>query len=141
MEPPAPDGERAVADGTPDFTLWELLWTLAIVGIVLGLGVPSFGKFVLDARRTADINAFVLAVQLARSEAAKRGRPVVVCPSADCRRCGDQELRYRRLDRLRQRGRLGRRSARQRSPCSTCTHPALMGTISAIATLFEFRPY
>ena len=45
--------------------------------------------FLLDARRTADVNAWVLAVQLARSEAAKRGRPVMVCRTADSRRCGD----------------------------------------------------
>ena len=38
-------------------------------------------------RLTADVNAWVLAVQLARSEAAKRGRPVMVCRTIDTRRC------------------------------------------------------
>jgi type IV fimbrial biogenesis protein FimT len=69
-------------------TLWELICTLLVAGIALGLGVPSFRTFVLDARRTADVNGFVLAVQLARNEAAKRGSAVVVCPSADGERCG-----------------------------------------------------
>lgn len=69
------------------FTLWELVWTLAIGAVVLGTGVPAFQSFLLDARMTADVNGWVLAVQVARSEAAKRGRPVVVCQTNDGRRC------------------------------------------------------
>ena len=76
------------------FTLWELLCTVAVVGIGLGLAVPSFTEFLLDARRTADINAFVLAVQLARSEAAKRGWSVIVCATADRSQCGGAEARF-----------------------------------------------
>jgi type IV fimbrial biogenesis protein FimT len=76
------------------FTLWELLYSLAIAGIVLAIGVPGLRGFVLDSRRTANVNAFVLAVQLARSEAHKRGRPVVVCKSADAASCSGEELRY-----------------------------------------------
>ena len=74
-------------------TLWELLWTLAIAATLLGAGIPAFTDVVLDGRRTADVNALVLAVQLARSEAAKRGRPVIVCKTADRRRCGGAEMR------------------------------------------------
>jgi type IV fimbrial biogenesis protein FimT len=61
---------------------------------VLALAVPGFRDFLLDARRTADINGFIGAVQLARSEAAKRGEPVVLCKTADSLRCGGDELRY-----------------------------------------------
>jgi type IV fimbrial biogenesis protein FimT len=74
------------------FTLWELLCTLSIAAIVLAGGIPAFHAFVLDARLTADVNAWVLAVQLARSEAAKRGRPVIVCKTDDTWRCGDSNL-------------------------------------------------
>ena len=70
------------------FTLWELLWVLGIAAVMLGAGMPAFDSFVLDARLKADVNAWVLAVQVARSEAAKRGRPVVVCGTADTRSCG-----------------------------------------------------
>ena len=42
------------------FTLFELLGTLAVAGVLLGVAVPSFRGFVLDSRRTADVNAFVL---------------------------------------------------------------------------------
>jgi type IV fimbrial biogenesis protein FimT len=74
------------------FTLWELLCTLSIAALALTAGVPGFRAFVLDARLTADVNAWVLAVQLARNEAAKRGRPVIVCKTDDTRRCGDAGL-------------------------------------------------
>ena len=74
--------------GVRGFTLWELLCTLGVVGLLVGLGAPALTDFVLDGRRTADVNALVLAVQVARSEAAKRGRPVIVCPTADRVRCG-----------------------------------------------------
>lgn len=73
-------------------TLWELLCTLAIAGVTLAAGVPAFHSFLLDARMTADVNGWVLAVQLARSEAAKRGRPVIVCKTDDTWRCGDADL-------------------------------------------------
>ena len=70
------------------FTLWELICTLGIAAVTLGAGVPAFRTVLLDARLTADVNAWVLAVQLARSEAFKRGRPVVVCKTDDTHRCG-----------------------------------------------------
>jgi type IV fimbrial biogenesis protein FimT len=74
------------------FTLWELLCTLAIAAVALAAGAPALRTFVLDARLTADVNGWILAVQLARSEAAKRGRPVIVCKTDDTRRCGDADL-------------------------------------------------
>jgi type IV fimbrial biogenesis protein FimT len=124
------------------FTLWELLWTLAIVGVGLGLAVPTFQQFVLDARRTADVNAFVLAVQLARSEAAKRGRPVVLCQSADLQTCGNNELEYGRGwivfandDERRPPQRSGQ------EPVLYAHAPNLVGSIAANRELFEFRPY
>jgi type IV fimbrial biogenesis protein FimT len=61
---------------------------------MLGIGVPSFQRFALDARRTADVNAFVGAVQLARSEASKRGRSVIVCKTVDRIACGGDEIDF-----------------------------------------------
>jgi type IV fimbrial biogenesis protein FimT len=71
------------------FTLWELVWALGIAGVLLGLGVPSFRSFLQDGRRTADVNALVLAIQIARSEAAKRGHNVILCATRDRLRCDD----------------------------------------------------
>jgi type IV fimbrial biogenesis protein FimT len=69
------------------FTLWELVCALGIAAVAFGVAAPAFSSFVQDARLTADVNGWVLAVQLARSEAAKRGRAVVVCRTADTQRC------------------------------------------------------
>ena len=73
-------------------TLWELLCALAIAAVTLTAAVPTFRSFLLDARLTADVNSWVLAVQVARSEAAKRGRPVIVCKTDDTFRCADTAL-------------------------------------------------
>lgn len=124
------------------FTLWELLWALLIAGIVLGIAIPSFATFLLDARRTADINALVLAVQLARSEAAKRGRSVVVCASADMRSCTGPKVRYDtgwivfvNEDDVRP----PLRSAAE--PLLYAHQPEMTGTIVANRDAFEFWPF
>src|SRR5688572_26252381 len=70
------------------FTLWELLCTLGIAAVALATGIPALRMLLLDARLTADVNGWILSIQLARSEAAKRGRPVIVCKTDDTRRCG-----------------------------------------------------
>ena len=74
------------------FTLWELICALGIAGVTLAIGAPTFGTFLLDARLTADVNGWILAVQVARSEAAKRNRPVIVCKTDDTHRCGAPDL-------------------------------------------------
>lgn len=76
------------------FTLWELICALAVAGIAFAIGVPGLRTFALDSRRTANVNAFVVAVQLARSESFKRGRPVIVCKTSDGVRCAGDEVRY-----------------------------------------------
>lgn len=69
------------------WSLLELLYILLIIFILLSIATPSLERFVLDARQTTDINAFVSAVQLARSEAAKQSRVTVLCATADWTRC------------------------------------------------------
>lgn len=76
------------------FTLLELLVTLTVVTVIVFIAVPALGWLVLDVRMTADVNAFVTSIQLARSETAKRAAPVVVCKTADHRACGGAELDY-----------------------------------------------
>lgn len=124
------------------FTLWELICGLAIAGIALALGMPSLERFVLDARRTADVNAFVLAVQLARSEAAKRGRPVVLCKTADRRTCGGGELRYDRGWMVFVNADDGRPPSRSAAEPLLYVHvPSPGSRIRSNRTLFEFRPF
>jgi type IV fimbrial biogenesis protein FimT len=124
------------------FTLWELLNTLAVAGVLLGLAVPSFRSFVLDSRLTADVNAFVLAVQMARSEAAKRGEIVIVCKTADLIRCGGNELDFDAgwMVFVNSDGLLPpARSATE--PLLFAHQPRIAGTIVGNRPYFEFRPY
>ena len=69
------------------FTLPELVFTLAIIAGLLGFGVPTFRELQRNAARTREVNQFIQAVYLARSEAIKRNGVVSLCPSADGQRC------------------------------------------------------
>ncbi len=65
------------------FTLVELIITLVIVGVLLGIGVPNFRSFIQNSRITSQSNELVGVLATARSEALKRNLAVVVCRSAD----------------------------------------------------------
>jgi type IV fimbrial biogenesis protein FimT len=69
------------------FTLIELMVTLAISAILLGIGVPSFRGMIENNRIAAASNDLVTGLQLARSEAINRGIPVVLCASSDQATC------------------------------------------------------
>lgn len=60
------------------FTLVELMITLAIAGILMTVGIPSFNSTISSTRLTGYANEFVTALNLARSEAVKRGISVTV---------------------------------------------------------------
>ena len=64
------------------FTLIELMITLAIAAIVMAIGVPSFQVMMRTNRIAAHTNDFLGSLNLARSEAIKRGAGsrVVLCP-------------------------------------------------------------
>lgn len=63
------------------FTIWELMMTVAVAGILLGLGVPSFMEIQRNSAMTAAANELVTGVLLARAEAIKRQQPVSLCTS------------------------------------------------------------
>lgn len=65
------------------FTLIELMLTVMVAAILLGIGVPSFTNIIRNNRLTTAANDLLRSTQLARSEAIKRQVPVVVCASAD----------------------------------------------------------
>ena len=68
-------------------TLPELVFTLAIAAGLIGWGVPAWLDLRLDAARGREVNQFVQAVHLARSEAIKRNGVVSLCPSTDGTLC------------------------------------------------------
>ena len=60
------------------FTIIELLITLSIVGILATLAGPSFSDMLKNNRLTTQTNDLILAMNIARSEAVKRGNAVAV---------------------------------------------------------------
>lgn len=67
---------------TKGFTLIELLLAIAIMGIILSIGIPSFNSFVVNTRLINYSNEMVRALNLARSESAKQNYRVTICKSA-----------------------------------------------------------
>lgn len=61
------------------FTLIELITTLVVAAILLALAVPNMSAFIQRDRLLTQANELVADLSFARSEAVKRGRPVIVC--------------------------------------------------------------
>ena len=65
------------------FTLYELLITVLIVGVVLTFGIPNLGDFSRNSRITGTANDLHSSFMVARSEAARAKANVTICASAD----------------------------------------------------------
>jgi len=65
------------------FTLVELMVTVSVLAIVLGVGVPGFQELIQNNRMTVSVNDMVTDLNLARSEAVKRGSSVTLCRRND----------------------------------------------------------
>ena len=71
------------------FTLIEMLMTIAVAAILMGIAIPSF-RYITNANRIAsELNGLLGDLQFARSEAIKEGRTVTVCQSADGLSCNN----------------------------------------------------
>lgn len=70
------------------FSLIELLVAISVMAIVLAVAVPSLDRALTSNRMAGQANQLLLAMQLARSEALTRRRPVRVCASANRSTCG-----------------------------------------------------
>jgi type IV fimbrial biogenesis protein FimT len=60
-------------------TAIELLVTLTILAILIGIAAPSMSRFVTQWRASNTVNALTGSLRIARTEAIARTRPVVVC--------------------------------------------------------------
>lgn len=65
------------------FTLLELMITLTIAAILSTLAVPSFSNIIKNNRMATQYNELLTSLTIARSEAIKRGSPLVICKSND----------------------------------------------------------
>lgn len=69
------------------FTLVELLVSMAVLAVLLGIAVPSFQAVVASSQLSSRTNDLVGALSLARSEAIRRGVRVTLCKSSDGASC------------------------------------------------------
>lgn len=65
------------------FTLWELLVTMVVAGILVAVGIPSFRDAQRNSAITAAANDLITGLLAARAEAVKRQVPVTLCASPD----------------------------------------------------------
>lgn len=79
----------AMKQASRGFSVIELMVVVTILGLLLGLAVPTFRQFTRNNSVTSAQNDLVTSLNLARSEALRRNRPVSVCASEDGLTCGD----------------------------------------------------
>ncbi len=65
------------------FTLYELLITVLIIGVILAVGVPNLRQFTQNSRMTATANDLLSAFHLARTEASRAKANITICASAN----------------------------------------------------------
>ena len=65
------------------FTLYELMITLLVIGIILSIGVPNMAEFTQNSRLSSTSNDLLSSFQLARSEAARSKTNITICASTN----------------------------------------------------------
>jgi len=88
MSQPSHEDERGSPASQRGFTAVELLVTVALVGILASVALPSLGAWYDETRVASHAGRFASAVAIARSAALKFGSSVVLCASADGAGCG-----------------------------------------------------
>ncbi len=69
------------------FTLIELIITLSVVAILMLIATPSMQTMVVKNRMVTTLNELVADLNLARSEAIKRGQRTLLCKSSSGTQC------------------------------------------------------
>jgi type IV fimbrial biogenesis protein FimT len=63
------------------FTLYELMVTITVIGVILSIGIPSFSEFTQNSRLAGTSNDLLSSFQVARSEAARSKSNITICAS------------------------------------------------------------
>lgn len=61
------------------FTLIEMLVTITLMSIALTVAIPSYKSMIANNRSAVEVNRFLASINIARSEAVKRGVPIGLC--------------------------------------------------------------
>ncbi|MEI7430443.1 MAG: GspH/FimT family pseudopilin [Betaproteobacteria bacterium] len=72
------------------FSLTEMMVTLTIISLLLGLAIPSYQAFAASSYISSEVSELNSDIELARREALKLGQTVIVCPSKNAIDCTDQ---------------------------------------------------
>jgi prepilin-type N-terminal cleavage/methylation domain-containing protein len=71
------------------FNIIELMVAIAVLGVLMGVGVPAMQELIQNNRLTTQINLLSTSLALARSEAIKLNERVVVCASSNGTDCAN----------------------------------------------------
>lgn len=74
------------------FTLLELMVTLVVLAIALGIGFPSLAAAIERTRITNTYHLLTASLMAARTAAITRAEPITVYPSRDGRHCRDDQV-------------------------------------------------
>lgn len=72
------------------FTALELIFTMAVIAIVLTAGVPAIKNHSWNLRMKASMDLLLSDLNLARGHAISHNNQTVICPSADGNDCSGQ---------------------------------------------------
>ncbi len=65
------------------FTLYELMITVLVVGVILAFGIPNLSEFTRNSRLSGAANDLHAAFMMARSDAARAKTNITICASAN----------------------------------------------------------
>lgn len=68
-------------------TLIELMVTISVLAILLGIAAPGLTQFLVSSRLTSQVNELVGDISHARNEAGTRGKNVSICIAASSTTC------------------------------------------------------
>ena len=75
---------------TRGYTIYEILVTLTLTIVIVGISIPLFEKTVARSHQRVELDTLFSAIHLARKESILKRRVISICPSIDFQRCGSR---------------------------------------------------